>query len=442
MNVRSIFAAVLLAMSLLVPVPGRSGSCGPPPSEIVSVRKTVLGNGLTLITQKDETAAVTALEILVMGGKKAEPPGKEGLAYLTTRLALEIPDQSKAQALMEQASQWATAGQGDYTVIHLECLTSYFEAALEVFLEILKDPLFSGMRIDRTRNYMDSRRKIESDDNVNVGRLAHLRTWLAGLGYAGSVFGDEASLKKIKARDVEAFYANYFVPENMILAGVSDLDEEKFGTILRKNFGSLPRHPKTVRAAAPSPSPAVTVEKDTAVSKDTRQIYVSLGFGLPPLTPKTYALARILENLLGKGPGSRLWPLRTDLKLAYNVSAQALLMKDGGLLEAYLEVDALKKDAARDALRRALAELHEKGVGESELAETKAMVATEFLRANETRDRRTGTLGFFEAVGLGYEYFAAFPKEIGAVTTDEINAFIRSFADPAKASSVLVGPIK
>jgi len=442
MDIRSVTNAVLLAAALLVPVSGSGWTSAPPASDIGSARKAVLDNGLTLITQKDDTAAVTVLEILVKGGKKAEPAGKEGLAYLTTRLSLEIPDQRKAQELMERATQWATAEKGDYTVIHLECLTEHFEATLGVFLEILKDPLFSGMRIDRAKDYMDGQRKIESDDNVNAGHLAHLRTWLAGLGYAGSVFGEEGALKKVKARDVEAFFANYFVPENMILTAVSDLDEEKLVATLRRNFGSLARNPKAVRPAGPSSPSAAPAEKDIALPKDTKQLYVSLGFGMPPLTPKTYALARILENLLGKGPGSRLWPLRADLKLAYNVSAQALLMKDGGLLEAYLEVDAAKKDPARDALRKALVDLYEKGVGPDELAETKAMVTTEFLRANETRDRRTGMLGFFEAVGLGCEYFAAFPKEIEAVTTDEINAFIRSFADPANASSVLVGPIK
>ena len=433
----------LLAAALLISAPGRGGTSTPRVSDVASVRKTVLDNGLMVLTQEDRCAAVTVLDILIRGGKKAELPGKEGLAYLTTRLVLEIPDQTKARALMGQASQWAAGEQGDFTIVHLECLTPSFEPTLEVFLEILQDPLFSGPRLDRARDYMDSRRKIESDDNAGAGRLLHLRAWLAGLGYAGSIFGDETALKKIKARDVEAFFANYFVPENMILAGVSDLEGEKFGAILRRNFGSLRRNPRAVRAAAPSfPTAGAVAEKDIALPKDTRRVHVSLGFGLPPLTPKTYALARILESLLGKGPGSRLWPLRADLKLAYNVGAQALLMKDGGLLEAYLEVDASKRDAARDALRKALAALHDGGVGEDELAETKAAVMTEFLRANETRDRRAGAFGFFAAVGLGCEYLAAFPRETGAVTTDEINAFIRTYAEPANASLVLVGPVR
>jgi predicted Zn-dependent peptidase len=150
----------------------------------------------------------------------------------------------------------------------------------------------------------------------------------------------------------------------------------------------------------------------------------------------------VFEYLLGKGPGSRLWPLRADERLAYDVGARTTLMRDGGLLEAYLESDASRRDAALASLQKALADLYRDGVGPEELAETKAFVKSEFLRANETRDRRTGILGFFEAVGLGAGYFETFPAAIDGVTLDALNAFIREFGDPAKATVVFAGSVR
>jgi zinc protease len=436
-------AAIVFSLALagLSPLGAASFSpaAGAPES---AIRKQSLPNGLILITQRDGSAAVTVLEILIRGGKKAEAPGKEGLAYLTTRLSLEIPDQSKAQELTEKASQWATAGQGDYSTIHLECLTEHFEATFGMLLEILKDPLFTNIRIDRARDYMDSRRKLESDDNVNAAHLAQLRLWLRAQNYAGSAFGEETTLKRLRSRDIEAFYKAYFVPDNMIVVAVSDMAEDKLEALLGKGFGTLRPDPKAVRTAPPMPASEPPGEQPLILPRDSKQVCVSLGFGLPPLTAKTYALARIFENLLGKGPGSRLWPLRVEQKLAYTVSSQATLMRDGGLLEAYLETDASKKDAALESLRKALADLHRDGVSPEELAETKAGVKSEYLRANETRDRRTGLLGFFEAVGLGAGYFEAFPSAVGAITVEEINAFIKSAGDPAKATTVLAGPVK
>jgi len=415
---------------------------GPSAQEKSAFQNITLENGLTVITQKDGSSAVTVLEILIRGGQKADPAGKEGLAYLTTRLSLEIPDMSKVQELMEKSSRYLMTAKGDCSIIHIECLSEFLEDTLDVFVRILKDPLFSGMRIDRAKDYMNNQRKIESDDNLNVGHLTHLRTFLGRLGYGGSIYGTEESLKKIKSRDIEGFYKSGFSPANMTLLAVSDLEGERLAGILKKFFGTFPAgKPAEASTANVSAAPGGG-SSESVLEKDTKQALVSLGFGLPQVTPKNYALSTLLENLLGKGPGSLLWPLRTELKLAYNVNAQATVLKEGGILEAYLETDKAKTEAARDALEKTLAALYEKGVSAEVLKETVIFVRSNFLRTNETKDRRASTLCGFEALGLGYDYFGSFFGELAAVTPDEFNAYLKEVLDPGKSALVIVGPKK
>jgi len=78
----------------------------------MQIKKKTLENGLSLIYQKDTSSSITVIQILIRGGQSAEPENKQGLAYLTTRLALEIPDQIITQDLMSQASQVSTLCQG------------------------------------------------------------------------------------------------------------------------------------------------------------------------------------------------------------------------------------------------------------------------------------------------------------------------------------------
>jgi zinc protease len=406
-------------------------------------RKNVFSNGLAVVSQMDDASSITVLEILIGGGTKAEPPGFKGLSYLTTRLALEIPDQSKAQALMERSARYMMTAKGDYSVIHLECLSDYLDDTLEVFVSILRDPLFSSMRIDRVKEYMNSQRKIESDDNLNIGHLAHLRTFLDHLGYAGSIYGEAASLEKIKGRDIQSYYGSHFFPGNLSLVAISDLEPEKLNAILLKHFGSFS---SVEKKAAPfeiptgHPSLSVSAAGETVVERETTQALVSLGFALPAISAKNYVLAALLEALIGKGPGSRLWPIRTEKRLAYNVNARATFMRDGGLFEAYMETDATKKDAARDALNAAIRETWEKGISAAEFEEVKTFVRADFLRANETKARRAETLSLFEACGLGYEFFQKFFDELNALTLAEVNPYIRNVLNPDKAALVLVGP--
>lgn len=63
-----------------------------------------------------------------------------------------------------------------------------------------------------------------------------------------------------------------------------------------------------------------------------------------------------------------------------------------------------------------------------------------FIRDNETKARRAGTLAFFEACGLGLEYFDVLFSEIDGLTLEEVNSYIKEILAPEKGLEVVVGP--
>ncbi len=396
-----------------------------------------LSNGLKLIYQKDTSSAITVFQILIKGGKAVEPEDQSGLAYLTTRLTLEIPDRKKAQDLMNQASHISMTSRGDYSLINIACLSEHIEETLKVTTKIMLKPLFSGLRIVATKKMINYQRNRQEDDPANVAHKTYLERLFAKKGYGSSVLGSEESLKAIKKKDVKNFYNSYFKAENMVVAVISDLEKAPLIEILDEYFAKLP----SGKPAESKPN-SVTIpeERQVLIEKDTKQFFISLGFPLPKITRKNFVLASLVENLLGKGVGSRLWDLRYIEKLAYNVNAQATLMKDGGILEAYLETDKEKKEVALEALKKVLSSLFEKGITEEELEVTKNNAKAYFLRDNETKGIRAGNLVSFEALGLGYEFLSGFFLEIDAVGLDEINAYIKDILNPEKGVEVVIGP--
>lgn len=400
-------------------------------------KKKSFENGLTLIYEKDASSAITVLQILIGGGMKADPEGKQGLAYLTTRLALEITDDITARNMMSQASQVYLMCLGDYSLINVTSLSVNLDETLKTVSKILLDPLFSGIRIDYIKKQMDYRKKIQEDDSINVGRNAAMERLFAGTGYGGSVLGSEKSLKAIKRKDVKSFHDTYFKAGNMIVAAISDMEEEDLSGILERYLNKFPSgEPAEPEAPALSPSE----DDDIFIEKDTQQYFVSIAFLLPEITQKNYALAYMVENLLGKGLNSRLWSLRTEEKLAYNVSSRLTQMKYGGMLEAYLETDKEKKEAAVEALRKVLTDLYTNGIAEEEFEVTKTFSKASFLRENETKTMRARNLSSFEALGLGFTFLDSFSAELAAITLEEINAYIKDIFDPAKGLEIIVGP--
>jgi zinc protease len=426
------FGLVLLAL-IVGPARGQN-----PPRE--PVQKELFENGLTVVTQKDPSSAITTLEILIKGGRRSEPPGQEGLSYLATRMALEIPDRTSIQDVMEKSARMTMISRGDYSLLHLECLSEYLDSTLKILSGILKDPLFTAIRIGRIVGFMTDQIKIESDDNFNVGHLALLRALLRAQGYAGSVFGEAEALKKLRSRDIEAFYNTYVTPENMIVVSISDLGREALLPTLKKYLGDLkPRKgPVLTRGQRRNEDRRISPSEEF-LERDSAQTLVASGFSLPPISEKNYALAVLAESLLGRGPGSRLWPLRAEKKLAYNVNARATPMIEGGLLEAYLETDFSKTQAAREALASVLRDLGDRGIAPDELQIAKTFARADFLRSNEPKSSRSLTLGSFEALGLGAGYFERFLENMNGVTLGEINNFLRTVLDPANEAKVLVG---
>ncbi len=399
--------------------------------------KKILSNGLTLIYQKDLSSAITVFQILIKGGKGAEPEGQDGLVYLTTRLAIEIPDREEAQALMTQASRISMMSFGDYSLINIKCLSEHLEETFEIITKIMLKPLFSGLRIGSVKKQMIYQRKRQEDNPINVGHNALLKELFTKASYAESVLGSEESLKAIKKKDIKNYYDNFFKAENMIVAVISDLEKAPLIEILEEYFAELP----SGKPAESKPN-SVTIpeERQVLIEKDTKQFFISLGFPLPKITHKNFALASIVENLLGKGAGSRLWDLRYIEKLAYTVNSRATQMKDGGILEAYLETDKEKKEIALEALKKVLSSLFEKGITEEELEVTKINTKASFLRDNETKGIRARNLVSFEALGLGYEFLSGFFQEIDEIGLDEINAYIKDIFNPEKGVEVVIGP--
>lgn len=399
--------------------------------------KIALGTGLDCLYHGDDTSSTTIVQIFVPGGRGAVPQDRDGLAYLATHMSLEIPDEGKARDLMAQATRMRLSVWEDCSIIHIECLSENLEAALRVASAIVQDPLLTGIRIDRAKTMMSLRGRAERDDAVASARNAVLRAFYGDHGYGTTAYGTDDSLKAIDRRDVLSFHRRHFTRPGVFFSVGTDLDKETVRALLEKHFAKFPAGEPV---ASPPALPTVPDDRDVVLIKDARQTYIGRAFVLPAPGPEVYAKALLLEIVLGRGPGSRLWDLRAAGKLAYNVDARTVWTKSSGILETYLETENIKSVSASAALEDVLAVLYDQGVGEDEFESAKIMAGAHFLRSIETKPARTMIIGLFEVLGLGHGYLSGIFEAIKAVTLTEMNAFIRDALGPGKALRVSIGP--
>jgi len=399
--------------------------------------KMELKNGATVLYEKDKSSKITVLQFYIKGGKQADPEEKQGLSYVTTRLALEIPDRQTAQDFMLQATNVMMFSENDYSAVIVTCLSDKLKDSLMIISDIMINPLFSRIRINRIKENMLIREKMEQDSSRNIVFKTIRDVLFKDTLYCGSVYGDEDSLKQIKKKDIVEFYKNHFTASNMVIAVSTDLDKQDIIDSFNQYFSEL-KQGNTWSSKKLTP-PSID-SQPIHITRDTKQTFIAAGYRLPPINLKNYILSMMLENLIGKGIDSRLWPLRKEQKIAYNINAHVSYYQNGGILETLLETENTNKEKAQKALDDALELLYSQGIDPDEFNRTKVYTKTSFLRSNETKRERTGTLAFFEIMGLGLESFKKIFKEMENIELHEMNSYIHEILEPKNRIKVSVGP--
>ena len=399
---------------------------------------TVLSNGIPLLYHFDDTSEVTVVQIMIRGGSRAEPPGKEGLSYLTTRLMLEIPDDLKLKRLMGQATRISMVSEGDYSLISIASLSGNVKEALDVMTDILYSPLFSGIRISSLKNMMNAQRESNADDPRDIATIGQVDRLFSGTAYSGSVFGTKESLKSIKKKDIDSFYDTYFRTGNLTLVVISDLSQLQIVELCENYLTKVPEG--TVEIPVLAEKQPADPELPREIHRDVQQHLISYAYPLDAVSGDNVIRAELLETLLGQGIGSRLWPLRAEEKLAYMVAARSVQMKEGGFLEIFLETDESKMEGAEQSLQGVLDDLISQGISEEELAVTKTYAKASFLRANENKISRAWTFSAFLSMGFDAGFLQDYFRFLDEVSLDEMNSFIQTILDPSKRSRIIVGP--
>jgi zinc protease len=396
--------------------------------------KVVVNDHLSFIYQQDESSKITVIHILVKGGKRAVPVSQRGLSFITTGLAVEMPDIEEVRQLTQMAASHYYHVHGDYVTISIRCLTENLENTLKTIAGVLRKPLFSGLRISNVKRYLKHRQKGEEDSPAQLMELTFFNSLFTS--YAGSIYGNPESLKKIKKKDILTFYKRFFNHANMIISVCTDLSKVETIPIIRKNFDSFPpgelQPLETVQASVPE-------KKEFFLKKDNQQVLISFGALLPGISRKNFALIYMLENLLGKGIGSKLWTLRAKKELAYSLNARFIQMEAAGLLTIFLKTDISKREEAHQALKDLIIDLYNNGITREDLAITRVRSRADFLRDNETKASRVQWLAYFEALGVGFDYLEAFFSQLDQVTLEDLNTYLKKVLNPDQLLEVVIG---
>jgi predicted Zn-dependent peptidase len=337
------------------------------------VHVKTLPNGLTVLLLSRPEAPVFSFFTLVDAGDAQDPQGKTGLAHMMEHMAFKGTDSigttniaAETEALAKVEAAYADYDRENNRTVNrdeekIAELKAAWEKAIEVaeqyvvkneFPEIVErnggvglnastgldsTQYFYSLPVNRLElwAYLESERFMhpvmrefykERDvvmeerrmrtDSSPTGRLVEqfLSVAYDSSPYHRPSIGYPSDLRHFSATDAANFFKTYYVPSNMVVAVVGDLNAEKTFAVVEKYFGRIPSGPK--------PEEYFTVESKqnserSVLLRDPSQPFYIEGYQKPSFRDKDDPVYSVISGVMSEGRTSRLYrSLVRDKKIA------------------------------------------------------------------------------------------------------------------------------
>jgi zinc protease len=424
------------------------------------LHRTLLPNGMVVLTQENPTADIIALRLFIRVGSRWESRDRAGLSHLVSAVLTKGTERLTSLEIAEQiesvGASLSTDTTPDYFLVSLKTVTADFEEMLQLTGEILRSPSFpeSELELERRLTLQGIRSQREQPFNMAYDLLR--QNMYQEHPYALSGLGTEDSVPTITRQDLVDYHQTYFRPDNMVLSLCGRITPETAMQLIERVFGDW-RSPIAALPTLALP-PIAPQPHRQALAQDTQQSIVMLGYfgpgvGAPdttdpnfqnspdlpnPMNPDYVAL-KLLNSYLGNGLSSRLFvELREKRGLAYDVSAFYPTRLDLAQFVVYMGTAPDNSATALEGLHQEIVRLTQQALGEEELQIAKNKILGQYALGKQTNGQIAQTYGWYETLGLGLDFDQAFQTALAAISRETIQASAQTyFGDPYVA---LVGP--
>jgi zinc protease len=412
---------------------------------IPAIRKTVLDNRLTVLHSEDHSLPFVTVQLLIKGGSRRDPAGKEGLANLTAESLLLGTAHHSASEINEEmdfmGAYLSSSSGRDYSTLGLRALKKDLDKALGIFMEVLTQPAFPDEEITREKEKTIAAIQAEEDEPGEVAEKAFQKALFVSGPYGHPAIGTKESVQKITGKDIEGFYKTLYHPNNFVLAVAGDLSQDE---LRKKLYPLLEKMPVVEISPSPFQSDFAKGPETIKINRDIAQANIILGnAGISRDNPDFYAVYVMNYILGGGGFASRLLEeIRNKARLAYSVESFFDTGKHPGSFQVVLQT---KNSSAREAISLALRQMElitKKPVSDKELEGAKKYFIGSFPLRIDTQSKIANFLVQIEYYGLGIDYPEIYASLIQSVTKEDVLRVAKKYLHPENRVLVIVANLK
>ncbi len=307
------------------------------PEKITSVEGITeyrLPNGLKVLLFPDQSKPTVTVNVTYMVGSRHENYGESGMAHLLEHMVFKgtpkNPDIDKnfnKRGMRFNGTTWLDR-------------TNYYELFqasdenLDWALQMEADRMVNSFiaRKDLDSEFTVVRNEYEAGENQPFSVLLKRMQSVAydWHNYGNSTIGNRSDIENVKIENLQAFYRQYYQPDNAVLLVAGKFDEDKTLNLIGKYFGVIPK-PTRVLPKLWTVEPTQDGERQFFVRRKGDIQIVALGYKLPSgLHPDSDAV-NFINYVLTDSPTGRLHKALVETGKAAQIVGFPLSGLDGSL---------------------------------------------------------------------------------------------------------------
>ena len=407
-----------------------------------NIRRTVLPNGLVVLTESIPHARSVSMGVWIATGSRDEVLALNGISHFVEHMVFKGTTTRSARQIAREVDTIGgnlDAFTGKESIcFNIKVLDEHITPALDVLADLVLHPTFTPEEIEREKGVILEEIKMDEDNPDYLVNEIFTQNFWKGDPLSRPILGTKKSVSSFDQKTVFDFYQEQFTPRNIVFSAAGNLDHESFVAQVEQHFGQLApsvSHPFP-RLEAPATRAHITMRR----KKSLEQVQLVLGVPAPHVAhPDRYGIY-LLNSILGGGMSSRLFQtIREDRGLAYSIFSDMAPFRDTGSLCIYAGVAVDKTQETIRLTMEELARLKQQMVSDSELKRAKDQLKSNIVLGLESSSSRMANLARQQMYFGRFFGVEEITREIEAVTPADVQRLANDLFRPEMMALTLLG---
>jgi len=406
------------------------------------VRKDVLSNGLTILTEAMPAVRSVSIGIWMRTGSRQESAEENGISHFIEHMVFKGTKNRSAEQIAREAD--SIGGHLDAftakecTSFSIKALDEHVPRAFDIVSDLLLNPLFQAEDISKESKVIQEEIKMVEDTPDDLVHELFTQSYWHGHALGRPILGTRHTVSSFNRERLSDYFHRHYIPNSTLIAAAGRLEHARFVDLVARYFGDLRCGPACKDGPPPIPHPSIRHRH----KKELEQVHLCVGAPSYPQPHEKRFACYILNTVLGGGMSSRLFQnIREKRGLAYAVFSGLSSFRDAGCLSVYAGTSL---ENARQVLGLILEEfrhLKTQAISDQELQHAKDYLKGSLMLSLETTGSRMSNAARQEMYFGRNISLDELSQRIDEVTSPEVQGVAREFFQTDRLAVSFLGPI-